>query len=739
MNGCITISTAPPFICNADIIQPDCGGQSNGSIALNCVGGTPPYLYFWSDGNTGPVATNLSSGTYFVSIVDANGCSSQNVFTITSGPDLFCVPNVSGSINCNNSEATILMTCSGGTGGFTYQWTTSSGQVIGNAPSTIISASGTYIIAVSDANGCTFLDSITIQGGTQECGSIIGTVTSEDDGNCILNPGETGLSNWMVRATATSGDEYFDFTDSLGNFAMQAPPGGYSVEAIPPPAAYWTDCGGTVSLTLEDARDTDTADFHWLKTISCPLMEVDISTPLLRRCLNNVYYVNYCNNGSETAVGASIEVTLDPLISIISASLPFTGPVNDVYSFGIGDVEPGDCDDFYFLAHVSCDAVLGQTLCAEAHVFPDSLCTPIDPNWSGAYIEITSNCTADSVIFTITNTGTGDMDEPQGFIVVEDGVMLLQSDFELEAGESITVSFAANGSTYNLLAEQVPGVPGFSVLSQFVEGCGTNGTGTFSTGFASQFPEDDNGPFVSIDCHDVIGSYDPNDKRGYPLGYGDEHLIEPGQMLDYHIRFQNTGTDTAFLVVVQDVIDPSLDISTLRPGASSHPYQLDIHQDTLVFIFENILLPDSNVNEPGSHGFVKFSIGQKAGLPLGTVIENEAAIFFDFNDPVLTNTTVHKLGEHFIETAVRKSVLPKKINCTVYPNPFADEAVVLMQGIENQEFELRLFDLTGRFLRSEKIENGVGKIKKNGLAPGLYFYEITTTGIAVGQGKVVLQ
>ncbi len=738
VNGCITVTVPVPIACNFAVTDVSCFGASDGSLSISCSGGTPPYSYIWTNGAIGPALQNLSPGLYGVTVMDANGCVADNSFIINGPPPFVCTPTVSNSINCNNSESTILLTCGGGTFPFTYIWA-GPNNFNSNFANPVITDTGSYSVTITDANGCSYLDTIVVSGDTQECGSIIGTLTSEEDGNCTYDTGEPALANWMVRATATNGDEYFDFTDSLGNYAMQAPPDDYTVEAIPP-AAYWADCGSPINLTLEDATDVDTADFHWLKTISCPLMEVDISTPLLRRCLNSIYYVNYCNNSSETATDAHVIITLDPisLLQFIDSPFPHTEPING-FSFPVGDVEPGECGSFYFTAHVSCDAVLGQTLCAEAHIFPDSLCTPIDPNWSGAFLEITSTCTADSVIFTITNTGTGDMDEPQGFIVVEDGVMLLQSDFELGAGESITVSFAANGSTYNLLAEQVPGEPGFSVLSQFVEGCGTNGAGSFSTGFASQFPEDDNGPFVSIDCHDVIGSYDPNDKQGYPLGYGAEHLIEPGQMLDYHIRFQNTGTDTAFLVVIQDVIDPSLDIATLRPGASSHPYQLDIHQDTLVFIFENILLPDSNVNEQGSHGFVKFSIGQKAGLPLGTVIENEAAIFFDFNDPVITNSTVHKLGEHFITSAVQPPVLPKKINCTVYPNPFADEAVVLLQGVENQEIELRLFDLTGRFLRSEKIKNGVGKIKKNGLAPGLYFYEITANGIAVGQGKVVLQ
>jgi hypothetical protein len=68
-----------------------------------------------------------------------------------------------------------------------------------------------------------------------------------------------------------------------------------------------------------------------------------------------------------------------------------------------------------------------------------------------------------------------------------------------------------------------------------------------------------------------------------------------------------------------------------------------------------------------------------------------------------------------------------------------DEAIILIQNAENQDFELRLYDLTGSYLHSEKILGGTGKIRKNGLADGLYFFEIVSNGFAVGQGKVAMK
>ncbi|MCI4669910.1 MAG: T9SS type A sorting domain-containing protein, partial [Bacteroidia bacterium] len=63
------------------------------------------------------------------------------------------------------------------------------------------------------------------------------------------------------------------------------------------------------------------------------------------------------------------------------------------------------------------------------------------------------------------------------------------------------------------------------------------------------------------------------------------------------------------------------------------------------FRFDPIFLPDSTTDLEGSNGFVKFGIQMMPGLPLGSTIENKAAIYFDFNAPIITNTVVHTLVE----------------------------------------------------------------------------------------------
>jgi hypothetical protein len=117
--------------------------------------------------------------------------------------------------------------------------------------------------------------------------------------------------------------------------------------------------------------------------------------------------------------------------------------------------------------------------------------------------------------------------------------------------------------------------------------------------------------------------------------------------MEYVIRFQNTGTDTAFTVKVLDTLDTDLDIFSVRSGVSSHNYSFRMHGPrVLEWTFYNIKLPDSTTNEPASHGFVTFTVNQVKNLPDGTEINNRVGIYFDYNDPIITNTTSHIIARY---------------------------------------------------------------------------------------------
>jgi uncharacterized repeat protein (TIGR01451 family) len=134
----------------------------------------------------------------------------------------------------------------------------------------------------------------------------------------------------------------------------------------------------------------------------------------------------------------------------------------------------------------------------------------------------------------------------------------------------------------------------------------------------------------------IRGSFDPNDKQATPEL--SPLQIANGTYIDYTIRFQNTGNDTAFNVVISDTLTGELLLNTLELTASSHGCKATVKDNVVYFELLNILLPDSNANEMKSHGFVSFRIKPHPSVPSGSTINNKAAIYFDYNAPVITNT-----------------------------------------------------------------------------------------------------
>ncbi|MBK8442449.1 MAG: leucine-rich repeat domain-containing protein [Sphingobacteriales bacterium] len=146
-------------------------------------------------------------------------------------------------------------------------------------------------------------------------------------------------------------------------------------------------------------------------------------------------------------------------------------------------------------------------------------------------------------------------------------------------------------------------------------------------------PNDNNSTFNQT----VVDSYDPNDKTCLQGSQIDVKNID--DYLHYVIRFQNTGSAEAIQVVVKDELADNLDISTFQMVAASHDYRLRLENRILEVFFENINLPDSTTNEPESHGFVAFKIKAADSVAIGSQLKNTAEIYFDYNFPIVTNTT----------------------------------------------------------------------------------------------------
>lgn len=568
--------------------------------------------------------------------------------------------------------------------------------------------------------------------------TIQGKVALDEDFNCLISAQDLPLAGWVVRATGLR--THHGVTNGNGNYSIGVDTGAYTLEIFPP-NNLWSPCENQVMVNLPGVNQIISSHFPVQATIECPAMQVDISTPFLRRCFNNTFYVKYCNRGTVPGEAATVEVTLDSLLELVSSSIPHSGQVGNTYSFLVGDIDIGECGNFYIATLVRCEAELGQALCVEAHVFPDTICgTPF--NWSGASMVARAICQGDTtVVLELENVGTAPTSEPMDYIVIEDQIIFLQESQVFEPMQIETILLTANGATWRIISEQEPNHPGYSIPTAFVEGCGTNEINTFSTGFANEHPMADGNPYLDIDCEEVIGAYDPNDKMSLPKGYGTQHYIEPNTDLEYRIRFQNTGTDTAFTVVIRDTLSPFLDPASLRAGASSHNYEFDLEGDAVaIFRFENILLPDSNVNEALSHGFVNFRISQKPDVALESVIENEAAIYFDFNDPVITNSVFHTVGKDFIEIINDTQELPEGLGALLaYPNPSAGEVMFEIPSEQPVKATFVLYDQLGRLVLRKGFEGKRFLFNGHDQPKGIYFYKVEVEGLGMYSGKIILK
>jgi uncharacterized repeat protein (TIGR01451 family) len=296
------------------------------------------------------------------------------------------------------------------------------------------------------------------------------------------------------------------------------------------------------------------------------------------------------------------------------------------------------------------------------------------------------------------------------------------------------------GVTYYLRSMQRPGHPTGQIAAAGLDFCGVSiGQSTLLN-----YPLGDGSFTVGQHCDEVRTSFDPNDKRGFPLGFGNDHIIDRNQDLEYMIRFQNTGNDTAFTVVVRDTLPASLlDLTSLRVGSSSHPYTWELGQNgVLAFRFDHILLPDSTTNEPASHGFVKFGIAQRANLDYGSQIENRAGIYFDYTAPVLTEWSIHRVDTIKIPVATTE---PKaEIDgehasfFSISPNPFSEKTLIsVMENSLAFPLVLQITDLQGREMRRENVDSEKYFLQRKGLLSGVYFLKMTDSEGKIGFGKLI--
>ena len=370
----------------------------------------------------------------------------------------------------------------------------------------------------------------------------------------------------------------------------------------------------------------------------------------------------------------------------------------------------------------------------------------------------------------------------QGTTIITEGVLWVIPDSLTNLATSVLPidTTLADGSTGWKFENLYPGETITRSLELSIPGLGGNiEPGTKIKVFSAAEVTNTQG-FTNFFKHnyeeEIRCAYDPNDKLIDPLRPEEENYTQFGDTLIYTVRFQNTGNDTAFNVVIRDTLDQELDVSTFNIINSSHRSELSTNiQDGrfVTFDFQNILLPDSTIDFNGSQGYVTYSIEANEGIPENTEIQNTASIFFDFNPPIVTNTTLNTMvscfpiEEQFIGAVISEgetydlpdgtavdqagtytvviedeedcpleiyvvtldvvssvSQLPLNQSMFITPNPNSGAFILELDVKENIDLEALIIDPFGRAIKQIAIMNKYTQISEVDLPAGVYFLQL---------------
>ena len=254
-NGCTatasaTVTAPSPVNLNVTSTGAACADSNTGTATANVSGGTPGYSYQWSTGENTQTITGVCAGTYFVTVTDSNGCQATGSTTVTQGSNIV-ITTTSTPVSCfGGSDGTATANASGGTPGYTYQWSNGSNtQTITNL------SAGTYTVTVTDSQGCTGTKTVTV---TQPPQLNVNVTTT--DAACA------GSNTGSATANVTGGTPGYSFLWSNGANTQ-------TITGLAP---------GTYTVTVTDANgctSSDSAVVGQGAAISVSTTSTDVSCP----------------------------------------------------------------------------------------------------------------------------------------------------------------------------------------------------------------------------------------------------------------------------------------------------------------------------------------------------------------------------------------------------------------------------------------------------------------------------
>jgi uncharacterized repeat protein (TIGR01451 family) len=691
-------------------VQNETCTYANGSVYAAVSGGVPPYAYLWGGGETTESISGLSVGTYTVTVTDFVGTQVSDQATVTSenyAPILSFTHSYCPGENYHvDFQPTPPAGLAGDFGPYTfsqgvfgqYEMPFSPGNYIsyldiGSAPS-----GSEFNITYWDANGCPGELSGTV-GDPATSWPIVGVLSVE--GSCANQPTGSIVFNWSGVGPWDSypilrqpGAGAFDINNQWNNIDLTA--GRFSNLAA---GDYWLMFSLAITPALVQGGSICASD------------SVLVTVPDLgSTCgiITGSTYVDYnsdCIDAEPNASNVVVEIQPGPIYTTSSGVYSVVVPNGSYTMTTSASAITQSCPASATVNGNVVGASIGHQPTIPLDVAIGLGSGPARPGFQLHYSMIVQNLSSSASGATTT---TFTFDPAVSFI---------------SAWPSGSV--AGNTITWNQPSLAIFQEREYQIQLQVPPDVGLIGTDLLASATVSTANTDgdlsNNNANAAIT---VTGSYDPNDKTAYTStrASGSLYFINEDDWIDYVIRFQNTGTDTAFNIVVTDTLPSTLDPATISLASASHIHTWMVQgQGTLKFIFPNILLPDSNVNEAASHGLIRFRIRPRQPLLPGTVIENTANIYFDFNPPVITEPSVL-----IAEFSTGQEQGQEQEHLILVPNPAHDRVrLVLPQEITGPTL-VEVLSLDGRTAMIVRPEKDA-EFSVLGLAPGSYLLRVRGT------------
>ncbi|CAA6820604.1 MAG: Unknown protein, partial [uncultured Aureispira sp.] len=346
---------------------------------------------------------------------------------------------------------------------------------------------------------------------------ISGRIFHDLNQDCVHDSLELGLANRVVWINPGN---IVARTNSSGAWNVEALPIGTYTVTLDTSNGWLPTCSNA-SFTISAPNTLHSIPpLGLVSTNPCSAPDISIHAPFLRPGFSNQkIYLQACNQaeGTNSIANAYAIVTLDSLLSPQSGSLPFIDLGNNRYQVDLDTLYPGYCTNFWLDCTLSTQAILGQTLCMHASLFPVDSCildtlpnpspigiSPCNTPYDNSNIAIKGACINDSIFYFINNTGIGDMTCFSQVRLYINGQLIWTDSIQLLGYTIDTIAFLGDGRTWRLEVDQHPLHPGNSQPSFTIELCGN--AANWTPNLVNMLPQDDLDPIIDIYCGQVTGS-----------------------------------------------------------------------------------------------------------------------------------------------------------------------------------------------------------------------------------------